>query len=297
MAMDPALLKEFNAFKKKSLATPSVEAKKTPSSTVSKPSSSKRKVKRKNELPAQLLQQAKKQAQQSQFNYKTHAPLKSKSRFAILSSCVDHLKGNYQKRIFEGYTLDELLDITKNTDIKPHDKEWLFVALRENPKMGIDDGKYIFKPKYTLKDKKSLVKLLDKHDQKGHGGILLDDIREGLPNADDIIKAIADKVTFVTRSNDKKAVLFHYDPSMAVSVDEEFQKHWRSVAVEGLAEPDIEKYLSSSGITTMQGVAPKAQKAQKRRGGKRKRTGKLHNDHLQSDVLKDYSEVPKKGTH
>lgn len=288
--MDPALLKEYNAFKKKSLATPSVEAKK-PSSDLKPSSSSKgKRVKRKNELPTQLLNQAKKQAQQSQFNYKTHSALKSKSRFSILSSIVDFLKGNYQKREFEGYTMEELLDITKNTDIKPKDKDWLFVALKENPKMGLEGEKYVFKPKYTLKDRKSLVKLLDKHDQHGRGGILLDDIREGLPNADDIIKAIADKVTFVTRSNDKKAILFNYDASLSVNVDEEFQKHWRSVAVEGLAEPDIEKYLSNSGITTMQGVAPKAQKAQKRRGGKRKRGAKLHNDHLQGGVLKDYSE-------
>lgn len=295
--MDPSLLKEYNAFKKRSLATPSVEAKKTSSDLKPASSSSTLKAKgkkRKNELPAQLLQQAKKQAQQNQFNYKTHSALKSKSRFSILSSIVDHLKGNYQRRQFDGFTMDELLDITKNTDIKSNDKDWLFIALKENPKMGFDGEKYIFKPKYTLKDRKSLIKLLDKHDQHGRGGILLDDIREGLPNADDIIKSIADKVTFVTRQNDRKAVLFNYDASLAVNVDEEFQKHWRSVAVEGLAEPDIEKYLSSSGITTMQGVAPKTQKAQKRRGGKRKRGGKLHNDHLQGGVLKDYSESGKK---
>ena len=194
--------------------------------------------------------------------------------------------------------MDDLLDITKNTDIKANDKEWLFVALRENPKIGFEDGKYIFKPKYAIRDKKSLMKLLDKHDQQGRGGILLDDIREGLPNADDIIKAIADKVTFVTRANDRKAILFTYDSSLAVTVDEEIQKHWRSVAVEGLAEPDIEKYLNSSGITTMQGVAPKTQKAQKRRGGKRKRTGKLLNTHLEGTVLKDYSDIAgKKSTH
>jgi len=291
-------LKEYNAFKKKSLATPTVEAKKTSSSDPSRAIPLKKKVKRKNELPAQLLQQAKKAAQAQQFNYRTHTALKSKSRFSILSSIVNHLKNCYQTREFNGFTLDDLLDITKNTDIKANDKEWLFVALKENPKIGFEDGKYIFKPKYAIRDKKSLIKLLDKHDQQGRGGILLDDIREGLPNADDIIKAIADKVTFVTRATDRKAILYTYDSSLAVTVDEEIQKHWRSVAVEGLAEPDIEKYLNSSGITTMQGVAPKTQKTQKRRGGKRKRPGKLLNTHLEGTVLKDYSDIAgKKSTH
>lgn len=288
--MDPALLKGFNAFKKRSLATPVVEAKKPSSSQQNIGSVSKKRVKRKTELPLQLLQQAKKQAAQQTFNYKTHGSIRTKSRFSILQSIVDFLKSSYQKRDFSHFTLDELLDLSRNTDMKPQDKIWLEGALRQNPKIALDEGKYIFKPKYALRDKKSLIRLLDKHDQQGHGGILLDDVREGLPNADDIIKAIADKVTFVTRANDKKAILFNYDSSMAVSVDEEFQKHWRGVAVEGLAEPDIEKYLTSSGITTMQGVAPKMQKANKKRGGKRRRNGKLLNTHLGGGVLKDYSE-------
>lgn len=293
--MDPALLKGFNAFKKRSLATPVVEAKKPSTSQQSAGNAVvKKKVKRKTELPAQLLQQAKKQAAQQTFNYKTHGSIRTKSRFSILQSIVDFLKSSYQKRDFRNFTLDELLDLSRNTDMKPKDKIWLEEALRQNPKIALDDNRYIFKPKYALRDKKSLIKLLDKHDQQGLGGVLLDDIREGLPNADDIIKAIADKVTFVTRANDKKAILYNFDSSMAVSVDEEFQKHWRSVAVEGLAEPDIEKYLTSSGITTMQGVAPKTQKVNKKRGGKRKRNGKLLNTHLEGGVLKDYSETPGK---
>lgn len=50
------------------------------------------------------------------------------------------------------------------------------------------EGKYAFKPKYHLKDKKALLRLLDKHDQLGLGGVLLDDVEEGLPNAAKAIK-------------------------------------------------------------------------------------------------------------
>lgn len=50
------------------------------------------------------------------------------------------------------------------------------------------DGKYAFKPKYHLKDKKALLRLLDKHDQLGLGGLLLDDVEEGLPNSAKALK-------------------------------------------------------------------------------------------------------------
>jgi len=61
-------------------------------------------------------------------------------------------------------------------------------ALANNPKIDSRDGKYAFKPKYHLKDKKALLRLLDKHDQLGLGGILLDDVEEGLPNSAKAIK-------------------------------------------------------------------------------------------------------------
>lgn len=288
--MDPALMKELNAFKKKSAAQPVVEARerKTP---VSQDGPKPRK-KRKAELPAQLLQQAKKQAMAQSFDYKSHAQIRTKSRFSILSSIVDYLKGIYQNKNVESLSLEDLLDKTNNTDIKLPDKQWLEEALKDNPKIYFNNDKYTFKPKYHLKDKKSLIRLLEKHDQNGLGGILLDDIREGLPNADDTIKAISSKVIFVTRVTDKKAVLFHYDSAHSCTVDEEFQKHWRSVAVDGLGEPDIERYLNKMGIATMQGVLPASKRPDKKRGGNKKRRNmKLLNNHLDGTVLKDYSDT------
>lgn len=61
-------------------------------------------------------------------------------------------------------------------------------ALLNNPKIEVRDGMYGFKPKYNLKDKKALLRLLDKHDQLGLGGVLLDDVEEGLPNFAKAIK-------------------------------------------------------------------------------------------------------------
>ena len=93
------------------------------------------------------------------------------------------------------------------------------------------------------------------------------------------------------KSNDKKAIIFKYDASYAVHVDEEFQKHWRGVSLEGFAEPDIERYLNS-GITAVQGVAPQTKRPEKTRDDhKRKRVTKSSNAHLEESVLKDYSKL------
>ena len=53
-----------------------------------------------------------------------------------------------------------------------------------NPKIDVLDGEvYKYKPKYNIRDRKGLLRLLDKHDQRGLGGILMEDIEESLPNA------------------------------------------------------------------------------------------------------------------
>ena len=110
--MDPALLKGFNAFKKRSLATPVVDSRQDSGESLSTVIKTKKK-KRRPDLPAQLLQQSKKQAQQQTFNYKTHGQIRTKSRFSVLSSIVDLLKSRYQQKKFESVSLDELLDLTK----------------------------------------------------------------------------------------------------------------------------------------------------------------------------------------
>lgn len=73
-------------------------------------------------------------------------------------------------------------------DLKPDIFFTFCQALVNNPKIDVRDGTYGFKPKYNLKDKKALLRLLDKHDQLGLGGVLLDDVEEGLPNSAKAIK-------------------------------------------------------------------------------------------------------------
>ena len=132
----------------------------------------------------------------------------------------------------------------------------LLQALVNNPKIEVIDGKYAFKPKYNLKDKKALLRLLDQHDQGSLGGILLEDIEEGLPNSQKAVKALGDHILFVNHP-DKKKILFFNDKSCQFSVDEEFQKLWRGVTVDSMDEEKTEEYLKRQGISSTQDSGPK----------------------------------------
>ncbi len=102
----------------------------------------------------------------------------------------------------------------------------------------------------------------------------------------------------VPRPQDKRKVIYYRDPDFAdFEVDEEFQKLWRSVAVDGLDERKIDEHLERRGIRSMQEGAGGARRPsmQKRGGGKKKparrrQTAPKDNEHLK-DVLENYDEM------
>nr|XP_060511750.1 transcription initiation factor IIE subunit beta [Panthera onca] len=105
-------------------------------------------------------------------------------------------------------------------------------------------------------------------------------------------KALGDQILFVNRP-DKKKILFFNDKSCQFSVDEEFQKLWRSVTVDSMDEEKIEEYLKRQGISSMQESGPKKVAPIQRRkkpASQKKRRFKTHNEHL-AGVLKDYSDI------
>ena len=55
-----------------------------------------------------------------------------------------------------------------------------------------EDGltKYMYLPKYQIKDRKALLNLLKRFDLHGEGGILFDDVEESLPNAQATLKKL-----------------------------------------------------------------------------------------------------------
>ncbi|XP_014666815.1 PREDICTED: general transcription factor IIE subunit 2-like [Priapulus caudatus] len=279
--MDPALLREREAFKKRALAQPIIENRKKPKKEESTKSKSSKKQITTKDKPA--------------ISYKSMKG-SSQYKFSVLAKIVKHMKLRHQRGDTHALSLEEILDETNQLDVGPMQRHWLSTeALVNNPKILVSQSnKFQFNPPYNLKDKKSLLRLLDKHDQLGQGGILLEDVQESLPNSEKAIRVIGDQIIQVTRPTDKKVVLFYNDKSLSFSCDEEFQKLWRSIPVESIEDQKIEEYLQKQGISSMQDHGMKSIRAQKRKkGSKRNKTFKKHNDHM-ADILEDYSQ---KGQH
>ncbi|KAK4019443.1 Transcription initiation factor IIE subunit beta [Daphnia magna] len=279
--MDPALLREREAFKKRALATPVVENKKKKESTEDE-------TKKKTKPPPKSTAVA---PRIDATNYK-HMSGSSQYKFGVLAKIVKHLKTLHQDGADHALTLEDILDETNQLDVGMKISQWLRTeALASNPKIEVtSDGRYMFKPPYRIRDRKGLLKLLRQTDLKGFGGILLDDIQESLPNHEKILKILDKDIVYITRPIDKKKILFYNDKTAHMPIDEEFQKLWRSVAVDGIDDNKIEEYLEKQGIRSMQDTSLKVMPSKlKRKAAPKKRTFKKprDNEHLK-EILEEY---------
>ncbi|VUZ43018.1 unnamed protein product [Hymenolepis diminuta] len=155
------------------------------------------------------------------------------------------------------------------------------------------DKKFVFSPKYYIRNRNDLYQLLKTHEIKGLGGIYFDDVDEAIKDADKVVKSLGDTVLQIITPHDKKTVLFFNDKSFDLNVDEEFKQLWRAVSVEGVNEGKIEEYLQRNGITSMSAdkkVFAPALKQKRSAQRRAKRPVKLKdNEHLK-DILKDFSD-------
>lgn len=281
--MDPSLMKERELFKKMAYANPVIEKKKR----IAEEEQAKKKLKKEPTISTSSTASV---FNKDVMSYKTMTA-SSSANFSILTRIVKYMKQRYLDGDNEPLSIDEILDETNQLDLNQRQKNWLITeALINNPKIvQTDEQKYIYKPTYPLKDRKSLLRLLDRHDQKGLGGIFLEDVQESLPNADRIIKNLGDSIITISRPNDKRKVIYYNDKNATFKIDEEFQKLWRGVAVEGLDEMKIEEYLQKHGITSMNLEMKKGNAVQKRKKptSKKPRSFKKLNNHM-SDILEDY---------
>ncbi|XP_037960724.1 general transcription factor IIE subunit 2-like, partial [Teleopsis dalmanni] len=154
-----------------------------------------------------------------------------------------------------------------------------------------DNQRFCFKPVYKIKDGKSLLRLLKQHDLKGLGGILLDDVQESLPHCEKVLRNRANEIIFITRAMDKKKVLYYNDRTANFTVDEEFQKLWRSATVDAMEDSKIDEYLEKQGIRSMQDHGPKKPVPKRKKVPIKKRQFKKprDNEHL-ADVLENYED-------
>lgn len=280
--MDPKLLQEREKFKQRAMAVPVIE-KKPDKKPEKKPD-------RQESRPVKKFKSALQRPVQ-EFDYKT-ATTTPQNKFAVLAKIVQYMKNRHQEGESHGLSVDEILDEKHMTDLPQRVKIWLGTeALMNNPKIEVVDGdKFRFKPKYNIRNKKALMRLLNSHDQRGLGGIMEDDIEESLPKAQKAFKTLEDEIIFITRPQDKKRILFYNDRSGSLNVDEDVSKLWRAVTVEGVDENKIEEYLQRQGIASMQDLAMRRPvTAQKRKkGNKRRKAVVAHNEHM-ADILQDYS--------
>ncbi|XP_022084620.1 general transcription factor IIE subunit 2-like [Acanthaster planci] len=285
--MDAALLKEREAFRKRALAQPVIEKR-------SKPASSSQQAKRKKPLSAGTHGHGHGSGSTTGgFNYKMMQG-SSKYKFGVLAKIVDYMKQRHQEGNTFPLSIEEILDETKQLDIGAKQKMWLInEALPNNPKIGMEDGKYFYKATFVLRSRKSLERLLKKHDQQGLGGIMMDDIQESLPNYEKCIETLGDLVIIITRP-DKKKVVFFNDKSAQLNIDEEIKELWNTTAVDSIDEAKIEEHLRKQGIFSMEDLSLKHVPQRKKRAGRRgPRKFKTHNDHL-AGVLQDYSQESSK---
>ncbi|XP_003744019.1 general transcription factor IIE subunit 2 [Galendromus occidentalis] len=279
--MDPALLKDREAFKKRAVAVPVVENRKRETTP--------KDVKKRPAIPSKSFEPP---PPKDPFRYKSVSG--TGNSFSVLAKIVKYMKTRHLEGETHELSLDEILDETSQMDVGTRQKTWLEQeALKSNPKIEVtEDGKYKFRPPYNIRDRRSLFKLLEKHDQRGLGGILLDDIRESMAHVDVVLKKLEDSVLYVTRPTDKKVVLFYNDKSVQLNVDEYLQKVLRSVATDGVDDAKIEEYLKKRGIHSMQDNGSKKVNPilkRKRAAPKKARQYKRHNEHL-GDVLQEYNE-------
>uniref|UniRef100_T1JLJ2 Transcription initiation factor IIE subunit beta n=1 Tax=Strigamia maritima TaxID=126957 RepID=T1JLJ2_STRMM len=283
--MDPALLRERELFKKRAIATPVVEKriKKEPQShdgpgkSKSKPSSQSK---------------SSQKAPTDTFSYKTMQG-SSQYKFGVLAKVVKHMKQRHLDGDCHPLTFEEILDETNQLDLGSNMKRWLVTeALTSNPKIHVSpEGRYSFKPPFNIKDKRGLLRLLQNYDQRGLGGIYLEDVHESLPNADKCIKILGNQILTLIRPIDKRKVLFYNDASCEFEIEDEFKKLWRSIPVDGLDENKVDEYLEKQGIVSMQDNGPKKLNPapKRKRNQKKNRNFKRHNDHM-GDIFEDYTD-------
>ncbi|KAG4078705.1 hypothetical protein HA402_015295 [Bradysia odoriphaga] len=275
--MDPALLREREAFKKRAIATPTVEKKNRPEPMKEPPKPKARPV---NKMDSS--------------NYKSMTG-SSQYRFGVLAKIVKHMKNRHQDGDDHPLTIEDILDETNQLDIGTSVKTWLQTeALQNNPKIEVspDGSRFAFKPVYKIKDGKSLLRLLKQQDLKGLGGVLLEEVQESLPHCEKALKNRANEIVYITRPIDKKKVLFYNDRSANLTVDEEFQKLWRSVAVDAMDDGKIDEYLEKQGIRSMQDHGPKKPLIPKRKKAQQKKRQfkkPRDNEHL-TDILEVYED-------
>jgi len=214
-------------------------------------------------------------------------------QFAI----INKMKERHQEEFVHPLTIDEIIEEARLMHVTPQQKHRLAADLPKNPKIRVveEDGqtKFVYKPKFPLKNKAALLRLLDTYSEEGRGGLLVEDIIESLPKGKIRLKKLKEQEKIVVLNGaDKKEVAFRSQSCYSeIKIDDRFKGMWRQIPVDGLEEGRIRDYLKEEGLGEMEKVErkePVGRKRKKAGGGVRKRKFKILNTHVQG--LQDYSD-------
>lgn len=90
---------------------------------------------------------------------------------------------------------------------------------------------------------------------------------------------------------DKEEIVFYNDRCLQYPMADDFKGLWHRVSVDGLTDTDIDKHLTSIGLGAMQGQSRKRRApTASQRARKKSRPTKVLNTHLDSSLLKDYTQ-------
>jgi transcription initiation factor TFIIE subunit beta len=219
----------------------------------------------------------------------------------VFPKIIMHMKQRFQRNENFPISLEEILDELQIYDVNSKSRHNLDTQiLTKNPKLeaSIEDRntKYTFKPYHKIRHKRDLINLIKDHQNKGLGGLLLDDIQESMTTDEFeriFRKPSEDIITLFGKG--KKKILFYQDKNSAenIQVEEDIVKYWRDVAIEGLDEEKIDDYLEKQGIASMKdafasSIKEKDAQTNKRKSTAKGRQSKKHNDHMGS-ILTEYN--------
>ena len=119
---------------------------------------------------------------------KTNESKNVNANFKALGKIVDLMRDRHKDNINFPMSFAEIQDALNEKYgttfyVPPRELAWLKnEALPNNPKINVDEqGRFTYKPPYSISGRKHLIKLLKNHDLHGEGGILVEDIEESLP--------------------------------------------------------------------------------------------------------------------
>jgi transcription initiation factor TFIIE subunit beta len=154
-------------------------------------------------------------------------------------------------------------------------------------------GSFAFRPFHNIRSGDQLLAHLQ--NQRTAQGLHVRELRDGWPEAEATIRELeAQRRLLVTRNkrDDSARMVWLDDPTLQVSIDEEFKKIWSNIK---LPEPNtLAEELEKNGLTpTNKSRVVKAKpKVQEKKTKKPRRSGKTTNVHMLG-FLRDYSHLQK----